>query len=154
MPQPCQQCVPNSKVQLCELPSSVRPRDHRCLATHATNSSASTREPTGSDQSHTPSDRAYIYMLAYMPCVCRIYALCVSSPCSLQGTTISPWVVTLPALEAARCAPHQQDPAPLPYLTHSPTAAPSCYDIHLTVDILPAGCSVPTQVTATSSRSL
>ncbi|MEW5298121.1 MAG: hypothetical protein WDW36_001277 [Sanguina aurantia] len=70
------------------------------------------------------------------------------------GTTISPWVVTLPALEAARCAPHQQDPAPLPYLTHSPTAAPSCYDIHLTVDILPAGCSVPTQVTATSSRSL
>ena len=32
------------------------------------------------------------------------------------ATSISPWVVPLPALHAARCTPPQQDPRPLPYL--------------------------------------
>ncbi len=47
------------------------------------------------------------------------------------ATSISPWVVTMDALEPFRCAgPTQDDPAPLPYLTNPGDAA---YDIHLEV---------------------
>jgi fumarylacetoacetase len=46
------------------------------------------------------------------------------------ATSISPWVVTLDALEPFRCAGPAQDPAPLPYLAGSGDRA---YDIRLEV---------------------
>lgn len=46
------------------------------------------------------------------------------------GTTISPWVVTLEALEPFRCASPVQDPQPLPYLQ---AGADHAYDIQLDV---------------------
>ena len=48
------------------------------------------------------------------------------------GTTISPWVVTLPALEAFLVPNYKQDPEPFPYLRHSD---PFTFDIPLTVSI-------------------
>jgi fumarylacetoacetase len=48
------------------------------------------------------------------------------------GTSISPWVVPLEALEPFRVSGPTQDPKPLPYL-HS--AAPGSFDIHLEVTI-------------------
>lgn len=52
------------------------------------------------------------------------------------GTSISPWVVTLEALEPFRCASPVQEPQPLPYLREN-TA--NNYDIHLQVAIAAAG---------------
>lgn len=52
------------------------------------------------------------------------------------GTSISPWVVTLEALEPFRCASPVQVPQPLPYLREN-TA--NNYDIHLQVAIAAAG---------------
>jgi fumarylacetoacetase len=46
------------------------------------------------------------------------------------GTTISPWVVTMEALEPFRVAGPVQDPPPLPYLR---SAGDWAYDIHLEV---------------------
>jgi fumarylacetoacetase len=47
------------------------------------------------------------------------------------GTSISPWVVTMDALEPFRCAgPAQDDPEPLDYLRNPGDCA---YDIHLEV---------------------
>ena len=48
------------------------------------------------------------------------------------ATTISPWVVTLDALEPFRCAAFTRapdDPAPLPYLAHAEDARSGGYDI-------------------------
>ncbi|CAE7942585.1 Fah, partial [Symbiodinium sp. KB8] len=59
------------------------------------------------------------------------------------ATTISPWVVTLDALEAFRAptsAGSQTDPEPLPYL-RDPTY--SSYDVKLTVAIKPADSKEP-----------
>lgn len=48
------------------------------------------------------------------------------------GTTISPWVVTMEALEPFKVPNVSQDPTPFPYLQHSE----SCnFDIKLEVDI-------------------
>ncbi len=52
------------------------------------------------------------------------------------GTSISPWVVTLEALEPFRCASPVQEPQPLPYLREN-TA--NNYDINLQVAIATAG---------------
>eukprot|EP01099_Mayorella_cantabrigiensis_P002754 TRINITY_DN221_c0_g1_i1.p1 TRINITY_DN221_c0_g1~~TRINITY_DN221_c0_g1_i1.p1 ORF type:complete len:437 (-),score=117.42 TRINITY_DN221_c0_g1_i1:68-1324(-) len=46
------------------------------------------------------------------------------------GTTISPWIVTLDALEPFRVSGPVQEPTPLPYLQDKEAAA---YDIHLEV---------------------
>jgi len=48
------------------------------------------------------------------------------------GTTISPWVVTMEALEPFRCEGPAQDPVPLPYLQQQGAQA---YDIHLEVHL-------------------
>ena len=50
------------------------------------------------------------------------------------ASTISPWIVTLEALEPHRTQGPQQDPTPLPYLQ---TEAPASFDIQLEVEILP-----------------
>ncbi|KAI8056077.1 hypothetical protein BDF22DRAFT_673693 [Syncephalis plumigaleata] len=52
------------------------------------------------------------------------------------GTTISPWIVTMDALEPFRCAPPEQDPRPLSYLCDDKNSG---YDINLEVKITPAG---------------
>ncbi|KAJ2333139.1 hypothetical protein GGI00_002471 [Coemansia sp. RSA 2681] len=53
------------------------------------------------------------------------------------GTTISPWVVTMDALEPFRVAQPVQDPPPLPYLSASSAAKAGGYDISLEVHIKP-----------------
>ncbi|XAR65724.1 Fumarylacetoacetase [Bertholletia excelsa] len=52
------------------------------------------------------------------------------------GTTISPWIVTLDALEPFACDASKQDPPPLPYLAEKISQN---YDISLEVRIKPAG---------------
>jgi fumarylacetoacetase len=52
------------------------------------------------------------------------------------ATSISPWVVTMDALEPFRVDAPVQDPPPLPYLA---TSGPQAYDIHLEAAIAPAG---------------
>ena len=52
------------------------------------------------------------------------------------ATSISPWVVTMDALEPFRVDGPVQDPPPLPYLA---TSGPQAYDIHLQAAIAPAG---------------
>lgn len=52
------------------------------------------------------------------------------------GTSISPWIVTLDALEPFACDAPAQDPHPLPYLAEKISKN---YDINLEVHIKPAG---------------
>jgi fumarylacetoacetase len=52
------------------------------------------------------------------------------------ATSISPWVVTMDALEPFRVDGPVQDPPPLPYLA---TSGPQAYDIHLAAAVAPAG---------------
>ncbi|GAB2301028.1 hypothetical protein Dimus_035064 [Dionaea muscipula] len=52
------------------------------------------------------------------------------------GTTVSPWIVTLEALEPFACEAPKQDPPPLPYLSEKISRN---YDISLQVEIKPAG---------------
>ncbi|XP_076167290.1 fumarylacetoacetate hydrolase [Ptiloglossa arizonensis] len=61
------------------------------------------------------------------------------------GTTISPWIVTMEALEPFKVSNVPQDPTPFPYLRHSE----SCnFDMRLEVDIKP-----PSGVVTTVCRS-
>ena len=59
------------------------------------------------------------------------------------STSISPWIVTLEALEPFRVAGPVQDPLPLPYLQHP---GPGNYDAQLEAWIKPAGHRVPSAV--------
>lgn len=54
------------------------------------------------------------------------------------ASTVSPWVVTLDALQPFRCAGPAQDPAPLPYLR---TTGEQAYDIELEVALQAAGAA-------------
>lgn len=68
------------------------------------------------------------------------------------GTTISPWVVTLDALEPFIVAPPQQlEPLPLPYLRDS---KPQTYDIDLEVKIKAAGTDSATTITKSNLKHL
>lgn len=67
------------------------------------------------------------------------------------ATSISPWVVSLDALEPFRVAGPRQDPEPLPYL-HS--EGPWSYDIHLEVFLQSAGMAEPQRICATNSKYL
>lgn len=51
------------------------------------------------------------------------------------GSSMSPWIVTLDALEPFRTAAPAQDPAPLPYLQ---VTGPGSFDIHLEAGLIPA----------------
>lgn len=57
------------------------------------------------------------------------------------ATSISPWVVTMAALEPFRVEGPVQDPAPLPYLE---TAGPQAFDIRLEAMLIHAGRSAAT----------
>ncbi|XP_071445905.1 fumarylacetoacetase [Hetaerina americana] len=67
------------------------------------------------------------------------------------GTSISPWVVTMEALEAFKVENFPQDPTPLPYLVHSDNYN---FDINLEVEIKPAGAAVGTTVCRSNFRHL
>lgn len=78
----------------------------------------------------------------------------MSSPPSLpasQATQVSPWIVTLDALEPFRCEAGSQEPAVLPYLqeTHRHT-----WDVALTAAIKPAGSDTETVVTRSNLQHL
>jgi fumarylacetoacetase len=67
------------------------------------------------------------------------------------GTSISPWIVTLDALEPFRAAGPVQDPAPLPYLQ---TTGPQAYDIQLEVTLQTAQMSKPHRICASNAKHL
>jgi fumarylacetoacetase len=66
------------------------------------------------------------------------------------STSISPWIVTMDALEPFRVAGPLQDPEPLPYLRQS---GPHAFDIRLEVALTPAG-GAATTLTRTNFRYL
>ncbi len=57
------------------------------------------------------------------------------------ATSISPWIVTLDALAPFRVAGPAQDPRPLAYLAQ---AGEHAFDVHLEVDLKPAGAAAST----------
>lgn len=62
-------------------------------------------------------------------------------------TSISPWVVTLDALEPFRCNGPAQEPAPLAYLAET---EPRGFDIHLEVLLHPPGMPHPVSIARTN----
>ncbi|MCH8545848.1 MAG: fumarylacetoacetase [Cryomorphaceae bacterium] len=66
------------------------------------------------------------------------------------GSSISPWIVTLDALDIFRCKSPEQSPQPLPYLQGRKDAS---FDINLQVDIQPQG-SEPTTVCRSNFKYL
>jgi fumarylacetoacetase len=67
------------------------------------------------------------------------------------ATTISPWVVTLEALEPFRCPGPVQEPQPLPYLQSD---GPWAYDIHLEVGLQTAQMTGPQVISRSNFRHL
>ena len=68
-----------------------------------------------------------------------------------MATSISPWVVTLEALESFRCASPLQDPTPLPYLQNT---SPASYDIQLDVLLQTAQMKMPISIAHSNFRYL
>ncbi len=66
------------------------------------------------------------------------------------ATSISPWVITLDALEPFRVPGPDQDPVPLPYLAQT---GPHALDIHLEIALIPPG-GAPTTICRTNARHL
>jgi fumarylacetoacetase len=67
------------------------------------------------------------------------------------ATSVSPWVVTLDALEPFRCAGPVPEPQPLPYLR---AARDWSFDIHLEVHLQSARMAAPQRVVVGNHRSL
>ncbi|MBI5154646.1 fumarylacetoacetase [Candidatus Poribacteria bacterium] len=67
------------------------------------------------------------------------------------ATSISPWIVTLDALEPFRVAGPAQEPEPLPYLKQS---QPGSFDIQLEVNIQGAKMDAPFRVCAANFRAM
>ncbi|XP_022714618.1 fumarylacetoacetase-like [Durio zibethinus] len=67
------------------------------------------------------------------------------------GTTISPWIVTLDALEPFACDAPERDPHPLPYLAEKKSKN---YDIALEVQIKPSGQKDSSVVTKCNFKHL
>jgi fumarylacetoacetase len=67
------------------------------------------------------------------------------------ATSISPWVVSLDALEPFRCTGPQQDPTPLPYLRSS---SPAAFDIQLEVSLSSRKLSEPAVISRSNFRYL
>lgn len=65
------------------------------------------------------------------------------------ATSISPWVVTMDALEPFRVQGPKQDPAPLPYLT---TDSAHGYDITLEVTLQPAAMNKPQTISRSNMK--
>ncbi len=67
------------------------------------------------------------------------------------ATSISPWIVTLEALDPFRVAGPEQEPRPLPYLR---TEQPCAYDVHLEASLQGNGMAEPAVITRTNFRYL
>jgi len=67
------------------------------------------------------------------------------------ATTISPWIVTLDALEPFRAEQPQQSPEPLPYLRH---AGKHAFDIALEVRLRPEGADTATAIARTNFKTM
>ncbi|HZA26874.1 MAG TPA: fumarylacetoacetase [Actinomycetota bacterium] len=67
------------------------------------------------------------------------------------ATSISPWVVTLDALEPFRVPAPRQDPSPLPHLRLEDDHG---YDVNLEVAVAPPGLEVPVTLSRTNLRYL
>jgi fumarylacetoacetase len=67
------------------------------------------------------------------------------------ATSISPWIVTLEALEPFRCPAPVQEPAPLAYLKETDRAT---YDINLEVEVRAAGQTEGLKVCASNFKHL
>jgi fumarylacetoacetase len=68
------------------------------------------------------------------------------------ATSISPWVVTMEALEPFRCqGPAQDEPEPLPYLRNP---GPAAFDIELEVLLATRAMAAPQRIAASNLRSL
>lgn len=67
------------------------------------------------------------------------------------ATTVSPWVVSLAALEPFRTSGPEQQPEPLPYLA---SGGDRSYDVHLEVDLIPSGSSEATTIIRSNMRHL
>lgn len=67
------------------------------------------------------------------------------------GTSISPWVVTMDALEPFRRENPAQSPEPLPYLQQQ---AQNAYDIDLEVALQPAGATAASTVCRTNFKAM
>jgi fumarylacetoacetase len=65
------------------------------------------------------------------------------------ATTISPWVVTMDALQPFRTAQPAQSPEPLPYLRHPGEHA---FDITLEAQLKPEGAARPTTIAQTNFK--
>jgi len=70
---------------------------------------------------------------------------------SLQATQISPWIVTLEALEPFKCSANPQDPAVLPYLQETDRHT---WDVQLSAGIVPAGTNHEANVTRSNLKHL
>jgi len=67
------------------------------------------------------------------------------------ATTISPWIVTMDALEPFRTRQPPQSPVPLPYLQHQGDHA---FDIRLEVGLRPASSSEPATIARTNFKTM
>lgn len=67
------------------------------------------------------------------------------------ATTISPWIVTLDALEPFRVAQPEQTPEPLPYLRH---AGAHAFDVSLEVRLRPSGAHDATTIARTNFKHM
>jgi fumarylacetoacetase len=65
------------------------------------------------------------------------------------GTSISPWIVTMEALEPFRLAGPAQEPSPLPYLQQ---VGANNYDIDLEVALKPNGANAATTISRTNFK--
>lgn len=79
------------------------------------------------------------------------------------GTTISPWVVTLDALESFQLPNQEQDPKPLEYLTHSKDTDSKtsssdgglkCFDINLELSIKTKEMKEPSLISTSNAKYL
>ena len=66
------------------------------------------------------------------------------------ASSVSPWIITLDALEPFRVSSPTQQPEPMPYLRHS---GKNSFDIHLEVELTPQD-GVPTSVSKSNFRYL
>tara|TARA_A100001015_G_C15039834_1_gene738920 strand:+ start:931 stop:2049 length:1119 start_codon:yes stop_codon:yes gene_type:complete len=73
------------------------------------------------------------------------------------ATSISPWIITLDALEPFRCSssagPIQSDPTPLSYIT-DPAYATGAFDVKLEVAIKPQGEKTSSVITTSNLRNM
>jgi fumarylacetoacetase len=67
------------------------------------------------------------------------------------GTSVSPWVVTMDALEPFRIKGPAQEPQPLPYLRHNQARS---YDINLEVGLQAESMQSPATICRTNFRNL